>query len=28
LEVIKNEIEVKLLITPMEANRPDLSALH
>jgi hypothetical protein len=27
LEVIKNEIEVKL-IAPMEANRPDLPALH
>jgi predicted nucleic acid-binding Zn-ribbon protein len=27
LEVIKNEIEVKL-ITPMEANRPELLALH
>jgi chromosome segregation ATPase len=27
LEVIKNEIEVKL-ITPMEANRPELPALH
>ena len=27
LEVIKNEIEVKL-IAPMEANRPELPALH
>jgi chromosome segregation ATPase len=27
LEVIKNEIEVKL-ITPMEANRPELPAMH
>src|SRR5262245_9968989 len=27
LEVIKNEIEVKLIV-PMEANRPELPALH
>jgi chromosome segregation ATPase len=27
VEVIKNEIEVKL-VTPMEAKRPDLPALH